>query len=139
MFCFRHTFFCDHMWSHVEFFSETFNIRWHWSIWKSPITTHPTLSSNALKKPYLEALFFWSPRWDHDSTDLSIWDSQMPTERWKSVVKDPFWYLVEKSLIQNIIFLVNVTCLSGCHGLYLMVPILKSSKMYRQNNYTLMA
>ena len=31
------------MWSSLI---ETFNIRWRWSIWKSPITTHPTLSSN---------------------------------------------------------------------------------------------
>ena len=29
--------------------SETFNLRWHWSIWKPPITTHPTLSSNVEK------------------------------------------------------------------------------------------
>ena len=32
--------FCDYIWSHVEFFSETFHIRWRWFIWKSPITTH---------------------------------------------------------------------------------------------------
>ena len=38
--------FCDHMWSHVEIFSGTFNIRWCWSIWKSPITAHPNVSGH---------------------------------------------------------------------------------------------
>ena len=38
-FCSRHTFFHDHIWSCVELFSETLNIRWWcWSIWKSHIT-----------------------------------------------------------------------------------------------------
>ena len=32
--------FCDHIWSRVELFSETFHIRWCRSIWKSPITAH---------------------------------------------------------------------------------------------------
>ena len=30
--------FYDHIWSRVELFSETLNIRWYWSIWKSLIT-----------------------------------------------------------------------------------------------------
>ena len=40
MFCSRHSFFFDYVWSRVELFSETFHIRWRRSIWKSPITAH---------------------------------------------------------------------------------------------------
>ena len=36
--------FCDLFWSTMELFGETFNIRWCWSTWKSPITAHSTLS-----------------------------------------------------------------------------------------------
>ena len=42
--------FSDHIWSRLEPFSETFNIRWCWSIWKSPITAHPTKSNNDIWK-----------------------------------------------------------------------------------------
>ena len=39
---------CDHLWSHVELFCETFHIRWSWSIWlKVPYYRALTLSSNA--------------------------------------------------------------------------------------------
>ena len=32
--------FCDHIWSCVELFRQTFYITWRWSIWRSPITSH---------------------------------------------------------------------------------------------------
>ena len=48
------------IWSH-------FNIRWHWSIWKSPITARPTSSSNV----------FGSTRWEFTFTaflfNIIIW------------------------------------------------------------------
>ena len=43
MFCSRHTFLWPYM---VSCRALQRNIRWGWSIWKSSITTHPTLSSN---------------------------------------------------------------------------------------------
>ena len=46
MFWSSRTSFFMTIWSHVKLFSETFNIRWHWFIWKSPITVHPTSFSN---------------------------------------------------------------------------------------------
>ena len=53
--------FRDYIWSCVELFSETFNIRWCRAIWKSPITAHPTLSSNVeySNKSTMAPLFSW--------------------------------------------------------------------------------
>ena len=45
-FCSRHTLF---LWPYMVSsgaLNEIFNVRWRWTIWKFPITAHPTLSSN---------------------------------------------------------------------------------------------